>query len=107
MHLILHDFKVSIHVAVEEFEPLTQLRISYDQQNELENGQNVKPEQSQVAPRVWFDAPNKEAEYTLAMVSMTSKSNHFLSCTHLSFFFFNYKGQFRLYCSTCSSLDRH
>lgn len=54
--------------AVEEFEPLTKLKITYDERKDIENGEHLKPEETLVAPSIWFDPPKKGAEYTLAMV---------------------------------------
>ncbi|KAG1123439.1 hypothetical protein G6F42_010549 [Rhizopus arrhizus] len=58
--------------VLEEFEPLTRLKITYDEHNDLENGELLKPEETLVAPSIWFDPPNKNAEYTLAMVNLDS-----------------------------------
>ncbi|CAO3638754.1 unnamed protein product [Mucor fragilis] len=58
--------------ALEEFEPLTKLKITYDEHNDLENGERLKPEETLVAPSIWFDPPKKDAEYTLAMVNLDS-----------------------------------
>ncbi|KAI8644819.1 phosphatidylethanolamine-binding protein, partial [Parasitella parasitica] len=46
--------------------------ITYDEHNDLENGEHLKPEETLVAPSIWFDPPKKEAEYTLAMVNLDS-----------------------------------
>ncbi|KAL7311432.1 hypothetical protein PS15m_009197 [Mucor circinelloides] len=58
--------------VLEEFEPLTRLKITYDEHNDLENGELLKPEETLVAPSIWFDPPNKNVEYTLAMVNLDS-----------------------------------
>lgn len=62
--------------VLEEFEPLTRLKITYDEHNDLENGELLKPEETLVAPSIWFDPPNKNAEYTLAMVNNNGTHPH-------------------------------
>lgn len=54
--------------AIEEFEPLTKLKITYDERRDIENGEHLKLEETLATPSIWFDPPKKDAEYTLAMV---------------------------------------
>lgn len=57
-----------MRLAIDDFDLLTELKITYDESIVLSNGKSIKPEETLVVPNVWFEAPSNDTEYTLAMV---------------------------------------
>lgn len=54
-------------IALDEFEPVTEMRVTYGEKTVIENGIVLKPEHTLIAPRLGFD-PKADTEYTMAMV---------------------------------------
>ncbi|GAA5794925.1 hypothetical protein HPULCUR_000273 [Helicostylum pulchrum] len=59
--------------ALDEFEPVTEMRVTYGEKTVIENGITLKPEHTLIAPRLGFD-PKADTEYTMAMVNLDSNA---------------------------------
>ncbi|KAG2235039.1 hypothetical protein INT48_008962 [Thamnidium elegans] len=59
--------------ALDEFEPVTEMRVTYGEKTVIENGMALKPEHTLIAPRLGFD-PKADTEYTMAMVNLDSNA---------------------------------
>ncbi|KAI8988971.1 phosphatidylethanolamine-binding protein [Pilobolus umbonatus] len=55
-----------------EFEPLTYMKVTYDDVL-VENGMELLPEQTTVAPHIWFKAPTPDTQYTVIMIDLDTQ----------------------------------
>lgn len=55
-------------LVLDDFEPTSELRITYHVTKQLTPGTDITLEEVESAPHVWFSNADHEAQYTLVMV---------------------------------------